>query len=97
MQQLRRNRTSIDRFDAVAGYTIKESVANSFPVRRNRRRTLDAFWYFSFLMETANVPGDVLLNRSFLDRHHGNWAIRRQPVRTIIAAGVVTDVVHVAE
>lgn len=53
--------------------------------------------YFFLSEDTLNVPGDVFLYFRVLDRHHGNWTIGRQPVRTIIATGVVANVADVAE
>lgn len=49
------------------------------------------------IMNALNVPGDVFFYCRLFNRHHGNWTISRQPVRTIIATSVVTDVVDITE
>ena len=41
----------------------------------------------------ADERDDLLL----LHGHHGNGGIGRQPIGAVVAAGVVADVVHVAE
>lgn len=75
-----------------ARYTVK-----CFFIERKRGELFGAP-SFPFLSEnTLNVPGDVFLYCRVLDRHHGNWTIGRQPVRTIIATGIMADVVDVAE
>lgn len=50
-----------------------------------------------YIVNIVNVPGDIFFYRRLLDGHHGNWAIGRQPVRTIIATSVMADVVDVAK
>lgn len=46
---------------------------------------------------TDNTPGDVRPNCRFLNWHHWNWSICTQPIRSIISASIVADIVEVAE
>ena len=42
-------------------------------------------------------PGDELRDRVLCHRHHGNRLVGGEPVRLVVTAGVVTDVIEVTE
>lgn len=44
-----------------------------------------------------DAPGDVLLDRVLFYRHHRYGGVGGQPVRFVVPAGIVADVIHVAE
>ncbi len=43
------------------------------------------------------LPRDVWPDGCVRDGHHGDWRVSGQPERLVVAAGVVADVVGIAE
>ena len=46
---------------------------------------------------THNAATDVLYNICLTNWHHGHWSIGGEPVRFVVSAGIVADVVGTTE
>merc|ERR1719376_496626 len=69
------------------------------PVRRAVRdiHILAVDCYHICLHLTNHTPGDKLRNSMFCHRHHWYWLIGGEPVRLVIPAGIVADIIEVTE